>query len=47
MWRDTLIVGLLEEGEEPESCAERELLEETGYHGTATYTSYVKYNGKS
>jgi ADP-ribose pyrophosphatase len=40
-----LKTGLLEESETPEDCAERELLEETGYHGKAIYTSWVKYNG--
>jgi 8-oxo-dGTP pyrophosphatase MutT (NUDIX family) len=35
----------MEASETPERSAERELLEETGYHGKAVHTSWVKYNG--
>lgn len=44
--RSKLSIGLIEEHELPETCAERELLEETGYIGKACYTSCLKYNGK-
>lgn len=36
--------GLIDEGESPSQAAERELKEETGYHGTAIKTSYLFYN---
>ena len=36
---------MIDEGEEPEKTGVRELLEETGYHGKATETSYLMFNG--
>ena len=38
-------IGLIDEGEKPETTAERELLEETGYHGKASPTSFLMFNG--
>jgi 8-oxo-dGTP pyrophosphatase MutT (NUDIX family) len=39
------MIGLIDEGEKPETTAERELLEETGYHGKASHTSFLMFNG--
>jgi 8-oxo-dGTP pyrophosphatase MutT (NUDIX family) len=43
--RIKLMLGLIDEGEKPETTAERELHEETGYYGKATHTSFLMYNG--
>ena len=38
------VAGLVDEGEDPLKCAERELKEETGYVGTPTHCSPGVYN---
>lgn len=37
--------GLIDPGETAEQCAVRELMEETGYVGTASESSPVMFNG--